>query len=311
MGRKQKDPSYLDAQLADKIQHEDFANAKRVIDIDNVVEQYWNRAEVTYDGNNSATNAKFYVDDLQEISKVTTVSDVAGSLNNKYFLINSGLDKTEYYVWYNVGATGTDPAIVGKTGIEIPINFNEQDAVVALATKLIIQTLAGSDFEVKNFSSCIEFNNKQYGETTDASDFNTGFTVEVDRQGNSELIKDFDIPQQPGIRYVYNEVEKEFQAYNTDINVQLGKAQSPTVVNQVIALAATEASIALPNGTKKFSIKMREGDVNFEVGYISGGDFLFVKRGNEYIEEGLDTDNVTLYIETDVGNRTVELVYWT
>lgn len=311
MGRQQKTPSYLDAQLADKVQHEDLANAKRIIDIDNVVEQYWNRADVSYDGNNSATNAKFYVDNLQEITKIKTVSDTAGNLNNKYFLINSGLDKTEYYVWYNLGSTGTDPNIAGKTGIEVPIAFNEQDSVIALATKLIVGTLAGSDFEVKNFSNCIEFINKQYGDTTDASDVSTGFDVEVDRHGNSELIKDFDIPQQPGIRYVYNEVEKEFQAYNTDINIQIGKAQSPVAVNQVIVLASSEVNIALPNGTKKFYIRVRENDTDLELAYQSGGDHIFIRRGNSYSEEGLDTDNVTLYLTTNVGNRTVELVYWT
>lgn len=311
MGREQKDPSYLDPSLADKIQHEDLANAKRVIDVDNIVEQYWSRAEVTYDGNNSATNAKFYVDDLQEISKVQFVSDVAGSLNNKYFLLNSGLDKNQYYVWYNVGGTGTDPNVTGRTGIEVPINFNEQDAVIALATKLIIQTVAPSDFDFKLFSNNLELTNKQYGETTNASDFNTGFNVTVEREGVSTLIKDFDIPQQTGIRYVYNEVEKEFQAYNTDINVQLGKAQSPTAINQVIVLAGSEVSIALPNGTKKFYLRMREVDVDLNLAYASGGDFVFIRRGNAYFEEGLDTDNVTLYLTTNVGNRTVELVYWT
>lgn len=311
MGRQQKDPSYLDASLADKIQHEDLANAKRVIDVDNVVEQYWSRAEVTYDGNNSATNAKFYVDDLQEITKIQFVSDVTGSLNNKYFLLNSGLDKTEYYVWYNAGGTGTDPNITGKTGIEIPINFNEQDTVIALATKLIIQTLAASDFEVKSFSNCIEVNNKQYGETTDAVDVNTGFNINVTRQGKSTLIKDFDIPQQTGIRYVYNEVEKEFQAYNTDINVQLGKATSPTTINQLVVLAGSEISVALPNGTKKFFVRMRETDVDLQIAFVSGGDFVLLRKGNIYFEEGLDTDNVTLYLTTNVGNRTVELVYWT
>lgn len=311
MGRQQKDPSYLDASLADKIQHEDLANAKRVIDVDNVVEQYWSRAEVTYDGNNSATNAKFYVDDLQEITKVKFVSDVAGSLNNKYFLLNSGLDKNQYYVWYNVGGTGTDPNVTNRTGIEIPINFNEQDTVIALATKLIIQTLAANDFDIKSFSNCIEVNNKQYGETTDAVDFNTGFEINVTRQGESTLIKDFDIPQQTGIRYVYNEVEKEFQAYNTDINVQLGKATSPTTINQLVVLAGSEISVALPNGTKKFFVRMRETDVDLQIAFVSGGDFVLLRKGNIYFEEGLDTDNVTLYLTTNVGNRTVELVYWT
>jgi len=310
MTKKQKTPSYLDAQLADKIQHEDLANAKRTIDIDNVVEQYWSRAEVTYNGNGSATNSKFYTDTLHEITKVTMVADVTGSLNDKYFLINSGLDKTEYYVWYNVGSTGTDPMIAGKTGIVIPINFNESAAVVALATKLLVGSVAGTDFSLKSFSDVVEFQNTQYGETTDATDIDTGFDVDIARQGESTLILDYDIPQQTGIRYIYNEIEKEFEAFNTDINVQLGKATSPTIVNQIIVLAASEVSISLPDGTKKFTIKMREGDVNFNLGYTSGGDSVLVRRGNEYIEEGLDTDTVTLYIKTDVGNRTVELVYW-
>ena len=216
---KQKTPTYLDPTLADKIQHEDQANAKRVINIDNVVGEYYSRAEVTYNSDGSATNSKFYQDTDQEISKIEFVSDVSGNLNNKYFLINSGLDETGYYVWYNVGNLGTDPEFNGKTGIEVAINTDEPASVVALATKLMVNAIASSDFISSSYSNVAIFETIQYGDTTDTADFNAGFTFETTKQGVSVLVLDYDIPQQDGIRYIYNELEKEFVPISTEISI--------------------------------------------------------------------------------------------
>lgn len=52
---------------------------------------------------------------------VATVADSSGSLNNKYFYLNSANGTTGYYVWFNVNSAGTDPAIAGKTGIAVAI----------------------------------------------------------------------------------------------------------------------------------------------------------------------------------------------
>src|SRR6476619_995048 len=49
----------------------------------------------------------------QEISDVTLVADVAGSLNSTYWTFNSAGDAAGFYVWYNINGAGVDPAVSG------------------------------------------------------------------------------------------------------------------------------------------------------------------------------------------------------
>lgn len=56
------------------------------------------------------------------------------TLNNTYFTINSALDAVQYYVWYNVAGTGTNPSISGKTGIQVAISSGATASQVAVAT---------------------------------------------------------------------------------------------------------------------------------------------------------------------------------
>ena len=56
------------------------------------------------------------------VAEVSTVvcKSFANTTANSYFYLYSATDATGYYVWYNKGA-GTDPAVTGKTGIEVAI----------------------------------------------------------------------------------------------------------------------------------------------------------------------------------------------
>lgn len=56
-------------------------------------------------------------DGVKEVQTIVTVSDVSGSLNNKYFLIDTPF--VNYYIWFNINSAGTDPAIANRTGIQI------------------------------------------------------------------------------------------------------------------------------------------------------------------------------------------------
>lgn len=66
-----------------------------------------------------------------EDGSITTVADVAGSLNSKYFLLD-GADGDNWYIWFNINAAGVDPAIPSRTGV-----------VVAAATGASANTLGG------------------------------------------------------------------------------------------------------------------------------------------------------------------------
>lgn len=132
------------------------------------------------------TSASPYTTALQEISKVTTVADVSGSLNNRYFFLNAANDSTEYYVWYNVSGGGTDPSLAGKTGVEVAITTNDTANTVASLTRTEINNLA--DFSASVLSDEITITNVVGGKSTDTQDSDataTGFTFEIIQQGTT------------------------------------------------------------------------------------------------------------------------------
>lgn len=69
---------------------------------------------------------------------ITPVADVAGSLNDTYFEFSS--PTVSYYVWYNVNSLGTDPALAGKTGIEVALATGAAASAVVTATVSAIET---------------------------------------------------------------------------------------------------------------------------------------------------------------------------
>lgn len=291
--------------------HSQEADALRVIDTDNIVGQYWSHVELTYDSNDSVTKANFFYDATKGIYKLTTNGDTAGNLNNKYFLLNSGQNEKKFYVWYNVGGTGVDPAIANRTGIEVPLAFNDPADIVALATQLVLNNKP--EFTVvKQLNGIIEIQNTLFG-TSSIAEGNTGFVFNTIQDGVSELVREYDFPQQNDIKYVYNAYAKTFEVIDTSpIEVTLeSSATMAQVVNVTALLADTEYNIPLPDNTKRFTIRVRESDSKLKVKYSAGGSYIDVKRGVSYSEDNLLTNNITLYFETSKAGKTVELIYWT
>ena len=63
-----------------------------------------------------------------QIGSATVGSDVAG----KYVLFSTR--SADYYIWYDTGAS-SDPAVSGRTGIEVSVNAGDDDDAIALATR--------------------------------------------------------------------------------------------------------------------------------------------------------------------------------
>lgn len=121
-------------------------------------------------------------------TKVVTVADATSSLNDTYFELElaspteSNKDaKKAVYVWINVGGAGTDPALSGKTGVEVTIAADDTAAAVATAIKTALEAA-----DLAELRECwIENNNelfvwgKFFGKCTDAADgaSATGFTI--------------------------------------------------------------------------------------------------------------------------------------
>jgi len=116
---------------------------------------------------------------------LTTVADVALSLEDTYFDLN-GVDTTladnvftekRYYVWYN-GGTGSDPAIAGKTGIEVTYVSGDLASVIATKTQLAIDAL--SDFKAEvSIDEVVIFNKKIGSITAELDSGSTGFAFTV------------------------------------------------------------------------------------------------------------------------------------
>lgn len=157
-----------------------------------IVKQSYDYLTATYSGN-LPTQVKYYVGLLSQITRVTTISDISGSLNNKYFLIYEGRSSKKFYVWYDVDGLGADPLVTDGTGIKVSINSNDNAQVISLATSLMLNSNQFKEYFTANVSGAlIVITANKTGETTDSIDFNSGFTI-VNEQGTSSLVKTVDI----------------------------------------------------------------------------------------------------------------------
>lgn len=112
---------------------------------------------------------------------VVTVADSSGSLNNTYFLLNAP-GGAGYYVWYNINSAGTDPAVAGRTGIEVDAATSATNSQIAIATRTAINTAAPLVFSVPAIAGhTVTINNVASGPFTAAVDSSsaTGFTFAV------------------------------------------------------------------------------------------------------------------------------------
>lgn len=115
-----------------------------------------------------------YTSTLVETFTVVTVADVAGSLNNKYFFF-SEVGGDDYYCWFNVNSAGTDPAIVGRTGIEVALATGDANTVVAAAIETAVEL--ETDISVVVAGHTCTCTQPDPGHATAASAQNSGFTV--------------------------------------------------------------------------------------------------------------------------------------
>lgn len=123
-------------------------------------------------------------EDQAQVQKVTCVESTStASLNNKYFLLYKTGSAVRYYVWFNVNATGTDPALSGYTDIEVTLAANPQTAdQVATAVQTAID--AHADFIATVSGKYVTITNATVGYAPPAHDAQAsgskcGFAFEV------------------------------------------------------------------------------------------------------------------------------------
>lgn len=116
--------------------------------------------------------------------------DVAGSANHVLFSVVSGAGLvTDYYAWLNItdsANTQTDPAVAGRTGVEV--QALDADDADALASKFAAALDALSDLSAAASGSVATQSGDENGEVVDAVDAGTGASITVEAQGSNNQL---------------------------------------------------------------------------------------------------------------------------
>jgi len=253
MGKlNKKDQSQLDLGGVLRSAHQDENHALRVTSANTSVPPSYSRVDVTYNAQGSVTNAKFYEGLLPQVTSCITIGDTLSNLNNKYWILYSENDESKYHVWYNVSSLGVDPAPAGSVGIEVPIEANDAAAIVALATQMAVNNI--EDFDAAVNGNKISISTTRMGESTTASDFDTGFTISTVQLGEERLLKSIDIPYDGTVRYIYNTQERKFvvesvtgTTVNIDAdagaNIAISRHENPREILESASKADTDLSL--------------------------------------------------------------------
>lgn len=253
--------------------------------------------------------------------KINFSSDVGGSKAGKYFTLQEYLTKKTHVFYYVVDGNGVAPGI---GDIETPINISENDpaSVVTYSTKLVLNTIP--EYIVTQHSlltSYLEIEYLQFGETPAVDVGTTGFLVTRIQEGESfhvgSIELDYDINGNPiyngntlkGLKF--NQFTGSFDVELGNVEVELSTtARTFNVVNIDIPLAGVETQITIPNGTKKFKLKVKEPNTKLEITNASSGDTFTIPYGGVLEESELDTNGVSIYVTTSRDNRTIQLITW-
>ncbi len=120
------------------------------------------------------------------IQTIGVVADVSGSLNSKYFLLNSANAGTGYYVWMNVNSAGVDPLVAGRTGVPITVATNDSAATIGAAIQVAIDALA---LFIATGTTTVTVTNSASGPFVAMSDgaAPTGFTFAITAGGTTTM----------------------------------------------------------------------------------------------------------------------------
>ena len=99
----------------------------------------------------------------RQCRSITFVDDTALDQENLYFDLNAmdeNYAETQYYVWLD-GGTGTDPAIAGKTGIQVVYTSGDSAATIAGLAQVAIDAVV--NFSASVSGAVVEVENKFLG----------------------------------------------------------------------------------------------------------------------------------------------------
>lgn len=100
------------------------------------------------------------------------------------------------------------------------------------------------------------------------------------------------------------------------IIASLKVSTTPTIYNVTLTNANQEYSQALPTGTKKFTVKERNGNP-FRLAFVTGqvaaptAPYVNMLSNQVYWEDHLYLTGVTLYLAAPIAGRVIEVIAWT
>lgn len=312
MVKDYKQMSQFDPGQVLKMAHDDRAKALKVLDANSQVPGGFTKVVLETNGLGSVTEATFYAGTIAEKSRIKFTGDSGGSLNSKYFLLSAGEDSHKFYVWYNVDGAGVDPLVANRCGIEVHLTSNDPASIVALATKLTLQSYEHFYIE-PNGSDVLLVNCTKMGMTSPTVDVNTGFFITQSTEGATEKIKCINLPVETDFLYKFNFGENKFELIYTGGSSSAAAIPGTPAIQLITAAAAnTEYSFVLPSGTKKYEFNLR-GDAKLIYSFTSGFTTVYktVFPGNQERWEGiLPLSALTIYFKVTKANQELELLTW-
>lgn len=128
--------------------------------------------------------------DTYQAGCITTVADVAASLQNSYFVMHEPVTQTKHYFWFNVATLGVDPAVPNATAHPIAIASGATASAVASAAQAVIDALTWVVATVSANHITITYATYGYAyEMRDAiaTSDKTGFTLTTSTFGQTQV----------------------------------------------------------------------------------------------------------------------------
>ena len=243
--------SQYDPGMVIKEVHDFYGQSIRVNNARSVADSYFTHFTASYNVGNNPTEVTYFRGTKAHVTNIGVISDVSGSLNNKYVLLRSSPDNNLYYIWLNVDGTGTDPLVSGAVGIEINISENDPATIISAAIGLVINGLFSKVFSAIRTGSTVAISTAGLGVCTDSSDFNTGFVVS-NTQG-SQVETDHILINYSGIDpvfggqvlkgYKYNIWEGSFE-FTASASFGAGLATEAKQDDQIVLLTSIASGIS-------------------------------------------------------------------
>ena len=100
---------------------------------------------------------------------------------------------------------------------------------------------------------------------------------------------------------------------STGLDVVILSPSIPTIQNISVTTANTELSCTLPIDSKRFIVRVREGDTKVRLAFVLGGtstNYFTISPGTAFSEMDVNASSIILYFNANKAPRTIEVLSW-